>query len=145
MTPYLESSFYIIVLRNGLVIFSWEFTFLLKLEKNIPFPLFSPSTSSPSVPQISKWFEPNITFTKKLFLFFFMLSWSLQTKSCCTNYSTQDKVKLSQKPVSTTLDIPEINFVHAAVKLLESITSYKYILIFSFDSSVLKYFLMQIK
>lgn len=45
-----------------------------------------------------------------------------------TMYSNQEEVKLSQKTVSTTFDAPEINLVHTAVKQLENIMSYKYIL-----------------
>lgn len=56
-------------------------------------------------------------------------------------YNTQEAVTLSQKTVSTTFDAPDINLVHTVIKQLENIMSYKYIyIIFSFDSSVFKYF-----
>lgn len=56
-------------------------------------------------------------------------------------YNTQEEVTLSQKTVSTTFDAPDTSLVHTVIKQLENIMSYKYIyIIFSFDSSMFKYF-----
>lgn len=55
-------------------------------------------------------------------------------------YNTQEEVTLSQT-VSTTFDAPDTSLVHTVIKQLENIMSYKYIyIIFSFDSSMFKYF-----
>ena len=126
-------------MRSGLVKFRWQFIFQLKL-KNTPFRHFPPCSSS-QVPSFQVIWTKYYIYWEAVFVLNYTELSTPDGKSFCTMYNTQEEVTLSQKTVSTTFDAPDINLVHTVIKQLENIMSYKYIyIIFSFDSSVFKYF-----